>query len=188
MMRTSSGSDFRAQTAWIGLLPEKPTVRQLGPRGSVGYSSMISHPVRASSSSTTVILSAWRSLSACLESSYPACPDQVLYCLPIHTTYQRILRGAIGLSRRICSLQSDQCWMVTSDLRNLLRSLPLVPVKPEFRSTQGIQRMPRKEKGTRIFFAPDTVPAQNRRKAGSDRSFSHFFSLTNCPKNWEHFV
>ena len=70
MTRTSSGSDFRAQTAWIGLLPENPTVRQLGPRGSVGYSSMISHPVRASSSSGTVILSAWRSLSACLENSY----------------------------------------------------------------------------------------------------------------------
>src|SRR3990172_593835 len=141
MMRTSSGSDFRAQTAWIGLLPENPTVRQLGPRGSVGYSSMISHPVRAPSSSTTVILSAWRSLSACLESSYPACPDQVLYCLPIHTTYQGILRGAVGLSRRIRSLQSEQCWVVASDLPNLLISSPILPVKAESHSMRGAPRM-----------------------------------------------
>src|SRR3990172_4601540 len=70
MIRTSSGSVLRAHTAWIGLLPENPSTRQLGPRGSSPYSSMISFCVRASSSSTTVILSAWRSLSACFETSY----------------------------------------------------------------------------------------------------------------------
>ena len=54
----------------MGLLPQNPSTKQLGPRGSSGYSSMISHCVRACSNSTMVILSAWRSLSACLENAY----------------------------------------------------------------------------------------------------------------------
>jgi len=70
-----------------------------------------------------------------------ACPDQVLYCLPIHTTYQGILRGAVGLSRRIRSLQSEQCWVVASDLPNLLISSPIVPVKAESHSMRGAPRM-----------------------------------------------